>query len=108
MTVCPKCKGKAEYFKEVFNDGKRRREILVECDMCHGSGEVQMTNEEWLDSLPTEEKAKVIANATYSSAMMWAEIIALPKEDEVRKWEMWLKQPHHKGVTNAKTIQTKN
>jgi hypothetical protein len=26
--------------------------------------------------------------------MMWAEIIALPKEDEVRKLEVWLKQPH--------------
>ena len=52
------------------------------------------TNEEWFCQLPTEEKAKVFANATYSSAMMWAEIIALPKEDEVRKWVMWLKQPH--------------
>ena len=53
-----------------------------------------MTNENWFCQLPTEEKAKVFANATYASAMMWAEIIALPKEDEVRKWVMWLKQPH--------------
>ena len=53
-----------------------------------------MNNEEWFDTLSTEEKAKTIANATYSSAMMGAEITALPKEDEARKWEMWLKAPH--------------
>ena len=52
------------------------------------------TNEQWFCKLPTSEKAKVLSNATYSSAMMGAEITALPKEDEVRKWEMWLKQPH--------------
>lgn len=58
---CPICKGKTEYFKEVFNDGKQRREILVECNMCHGSGEVEMTNEEWLHTLNTEEKALFLA-----------------------------------------------
>lgn len=26
--------------------------------------------------------------------MMGAEICVLPKEDEVRKWNMWLKAPH--------------
>lgn len=64
--------------------------------MCHGTGIVPDNNENWFCSLSTEEKAKVIANATYSSAIMGAEITALPKEDEVRKWEMWLKQPHAK------------
>ena len=53
-----------------------------------------MTNEEWFDTLSTEEKAEVFANASYYSAMMGAEITALPKEDEVRKWKMWLKAPH--------------
>lgn len=55
------------------------------CVYCDGTGEVEMTNEEWFCGLSTEEKAEVFANATYSSAMIWAEITALPKEDEVRK-----------------------
>ena len=67
-------------------------EIMRKCEK--NKKKVEQTNEEWFCSLPTSEKAKVLSNATYSSAMMGAEIIALPKEDEVRKWEMWLKQPH--------------
>lgn len=55
---CPICKGKTEYFKEVYNDGKRRREILIKCNKCNGTGEMPMTNEEWFCQLPTEEKAE--------------------------------------------------
>ena len=64
------------------------------CPQCNGTGEIEQTNEEWFCGLSTEEKAETIANATYSSAMMGEEITALPKEDEVRKWKMWLKAPH--------------
>lgn len=64
------------------------------CPACDGKGFIEQTNEEWFDTLSTEEKAETIANATYYSAMMGIEITALPKEDEVRKWKMWLKQPH--------------
>lgn len=52
------------------------------------------TNEEWFCNLSTEEKAKVFANATYSTALAPMEILALDKEFEQKKWEMWLKQPH--------------
>lgn len=89
---CPNCGGKGKY-KNGF--GK-----VGSCYYCLGIGKVNdkgernMTNEEWFDGLSTEEKAETIANATYSSAMMGAEITALPKEDEVRKWKMWLKAPH--------------
>lgn len=49
MTECPKCNGRGTvgYFHiDHFVD--------VECDRCHGSGEVPMTNEEWIKSLDTE------------------------------------------------------
>ena len=55
------------------------------------------TNEEWFDGLSTEEKAKVFANATYSTALAPMEILVLGKEFEQKKWEMWLKQPHREG-----------
>ena len=52
------------------------------------------TNEEWFDGLSTEEKAKVIANATYSTAETPLTILLGGKEAEQKKWELWLKQPH--------------
>lgn len=55
------------------------------------------TNEEWFDGLSTEEKAKVFANATYSSACLATGILFLGKEAMQKKWELWLRQPH-KGV----------
>ena len=59
MTECPKCNGRGTvgyYHIDHFID--------IECDRCHGSGEVSetdVTNEEWFASLPTEEKAKWMA-----------------------------------------------
>lgn len=53
-----------------------------------------MTNENWFISLSTEEKAKVFANATYSTAETPLTILWGGKEAEQKKWEMWLKQPH--------------
>ena len=52
------------------------------------------TNEEWFDTLSTEEKAKVFANATYSTAEAPLTILCGGKEAEQKKWELWLKQPH--------------
>jgi hypothetical protein len=52
------------------------------------------TNEEWFDGLSTEEKAKVFANATYSTAETPLTILWGGKEAEQKKWELWLKQPH--------------
>ena len=87
MIICPKCKGKAECYKEVFNDGKRRREILVECDMCHGSGKVPMTNEEWFNGLSTKKKAEWLENKMMFAAKEQGTFTA-------KGWEMWLKAPH--------------
>ena len=83
---CKYCDGTGE----IINDALR----WTSCPACGGKGEAAQTNEAWFDTLSTEEKAETIANATYYSAMMGIEITALPKEDEVRKWKMWLKQPH--------------
>jgi hypothetical protein len=65
-------------------------------DRCANSDERQQTNEEWFASLPTEEKAKVFANATYSTAEAPLNILVGGKEAEQKKWEMWLKQPRQK------------
>ena len=64
------------------------------CDECNGTGKIEVTNEEWLCNLSTEEKAKVFANATYSTAETPLTILWGGKEAEQKKWELWLKQPH--------------
>ena len=94
---CPKCNGRGTvgyYHIDHFVD--------IECDRCNGSGEVsevEMTNEEYLHSLNTEQLADLMSRivgcsncpipkdgrscmGTYSGC--WNEIIK------------WLKQPHTK------------
>ena len=63
MTECPKCKGYGIIGDAVPDILRGRGHIFSsnECDMCHGSGEVEMTNEDWFCGLSTEEKAKWMA-----------------------------------------------
>ena len=91
MKCCPKCNGRGTvgYFHiDHFAD--------IECDRCHGSGEVsevEMTNEEWFASLPTEEKAKWLSrNSKYMYGCGRME--TTPKVMYEEDWEWWLKQPH--------------
>lgn len=80
--------------------GDKMTTILKSCPFEEPIGKYEiesdklMTNEQWFCTLSTEEKAKVFANATYSTALAPMEILALGKEFEQKKWEMWLKQPH--------------
>ena len=91
MTECPKCNGRGTvgYFHiDHFVD--------IECDRCHGSGEVsevEMTNEEWFASLPTEEKAEWLTNHSKFIYECGQKQVA-PKTMYEEDWEWWLKQPH--------------
>ena len=64
MTECPKCKGYGIVGSAVPDILRGRGAIFSsnECDMCHGSGEVPLTNEEWLRSLNTEQLAEFLAD----------------------------------------------
>ena len=95
---CPECDGTGKvqkWFYERTGFGKCEKVCGdVKCEWCNGTGEVEQTNEEWFDGLSTEEKAKVFANATYSTAETPLTILLGGKEAEQKKWELWLKQPH--------------
>ena len=93
MTVCPICNGRGTvgyYDVDHFVD--------VECDRCHGSGEVsevEMTNEEYLRSCNTEQLANVFfeyryVNATPRQKLWMSASEKCIKVDIVE----WLKQPH--------------
>lgn len=97
MAKCPKCNGTGFVPTNIFGVNG-----AIKCDFCDGSGVfitnaetmTEQTNEEWFDGLSTEEKAKVFANATYSTAETPLTILWGGKEAEQKKWELWLKQPH--------------
>lgn len=59
MTVCPKCNGRG---KTTEYDGLRKFWCDYKCEMCNGTGEVDMTNEEWLRSATTEQLAEWLSN----------------------------------------------
>lgn len=82
---CPKCNGRKKILEPC--DGALLGTVLVTCDVCDGTGEVTMTNEEWFCSLSTEEKAKWLEDK-----MMWA---AQEQGTFTSKgWIRWLKEIH--------------
>ena len=100
MTECSKCNGRGTvgYFHiDHFVD--------IECDRCHGSGEVEMTNEEWLKSLTneewlkslsTEELANYIATQCADAVRLWREMQYWTANEKCKsnKWYVWLKEKH--------------
>ena len=77
---CPNCNGRKKILEPC--DGALLGTVLVTCDVCDGTGEVTMTNEEWFCGLSTKEKAKRIIN------------IAVNSDCDYRTIVEWLKQPH--------------
>ena len=91
MTECPKCKGYGIVGSAVPDILRGRGAIFSsnECDMCHGSGEVEMTNEEWLKSMNTEQ---------FAEALAWIEDrgeLPTVRKENVKAFEKWLKEKHH-------------
>jgi len=58
---CPKCNGRG---KTTEYDGLRKFWCDYKCEMCNGTGEVDMTNEEWLRSCDTEQLAEFLHKTT--------------------------------------------
>jgi RecJ-like exonuclease len=83
---CPVCDGRG--FFPVSNIAAKV------CPQCNGTGEMQMTNEEWFCQLPTEEKAKWLEDKMTWAAQEQGTFTA-------KGWEMWLKQPHHESVSKC-------
>ena len=91
MKACPKCNGRGTvgYFHiDHFVD--------IECDRCHGQGEVSetdMTNEEWLHSLNTEQLAEWINNIVDDGIIKAWMIKNNCCGDYLESVKWWLKQP---------------
>ena len=95
MTECPKCKGYGIVGSAVPDILRGRGAIFSsnECDMCHGSGEVPMTNEEWIKQANTEQLAEWMASVV-QKAISIKESNSIVMLESAIWWEEWLKQPH--------------
>jgi hypothetical protein len=86
---CPRCNGKR---CEPNNSGYL---VWIACKMCHGTGIVPDNNENWFCSLPTEEKAKWLAdNFGYVAYKGSGGKPKRVQEDLVEYWQEWLKEEH--------------
>ena len=97
MTECPKCKGYGIVGSAVPDILRGRGAIFSsnECDMCHGSGEVPITNEEYLKSCNTEQLADVFFDYRYINATPQQQLWLSANEDFVKGGIVeWLKQPY--------------
>ena len=95
MTECPKCKGYGIVGSAVPDILRGRGAIFSsnECDMCHGSGEVPMTNEEWIKQANTEQLAEWMASVV-QKAISIKESNSIVMLESAIWWGEWLKQPH--------------
>ena len=94
---CPKCGGYGKYLK--MEQGNSCYEVgLSFCDKCHGSGEIEVTNEEWLNTLPTEEKAEFLVKILMTE-MHPVKRGGVDMEKAIEEVTEWLKQPHKDGET---------
>lgn len=90
--ICPKCNGRG---KTTEYDGLRKFWCDYKCEVCNGSGEVPMTNEEWLKSLDTEGLVdylyEVHKGGNSVERQMWIE---RHKEQVKMQFRGWLKEIH--------------
>ena len=82
MTICKNCGGSG------WDD-----EHMIICTHCHGMGEVELTNEEWLNTLKLDTKAYWLAN-TCRKAMWEDKYDNNNEKSTLGYWKEWLKQPH--------------
>lgn len=66
---------------------------MKKCDMCNGTGEVQMTNEEWFCGLSTDEKAEFLV-MIQMSVMHPVKRGAVDMDAFIEEVADWLKQLH--------------
>jgi hypothetical protein len=81
---CPNCGGTG---KEYWN-GNVFCNTGFECDKCNGTGEIEMTNDEWRKTCSAEEFAEGMAQ--YCCDVNTNDV----KEILKKEWLEWLKQPH--------------
>lgn len=85
---CTRCKGKGKFIGYYVNDNP----VECECVICKGAGEVQMTEQEYIQTCNTKQLAEWIVRIVDCE---FCPVKKPCKKQPCKKQiEMWLKQPH--------------
>ena len=85
---CPKCSGAGYIYNNLVG-------YLEDCSVCHGTGEVEQTNEEWLRSATFEEMAGAIYE-WYSQGHIEGKVGK--QLSSVTRVVEWLKEKHNGNI----------
>ena len=66
---------------------------IAKCHKCNGTGEIKMTNEEWLRQASTEDVAKWLSKISKFFHECGKRDV-YPKTMYEEDWEWWLKEKH--------------
>lgn len=83
---CTLCDGKGEYMHAIGG--------YHPCEHCNGTGEIEVTNEEWRKTCSMEDFAEWMAQ--YCCDVNTSDV----KEILKNEWLEWLKQPHREERKN--------
>lgn len=68
------------------------RDVVILCPTCGGKGEIELTEQEWLQTASTEQLAEWIAEQCSNAVMEGTYDVS--KLRKKRYWVEWLKKPH--------------
>ena len=88
--ICSRCNGKGYQiytYRGYIAD-------IVKCQMCHGTGEVEQTNEEWLCGLSTDKKAEALHNLHWEIQNYRDDHPSIEDDDVSLFYLDWLKAVH--------------
>ena len=85
---CPKC----GYEQAIYDDINE----WWHCPQCHGSGEVPMTEQEYLQTCTTEQLAEAIYSLVWLNNKLFQQIEmdGHDRETDLKIVREWLKKPH--------------
>lgn len=89
---CPRCGGKGKVLYPGVAD------YYVKCNKCDGTGEVEQTEQEYIQTCNTEQLAELIALICGSNILRVWRIMYHCADSDVDAVKMWLKQPHTNEV----------
>lgn len=89
---CKACNGTGYFTGCIYeNDEVGFVDKNYECVVCHGTGKVDMSNEEWLHTLPMEEMAdEIIGHIAHEIGLA-----RYYNDDDVKEFVEWLKEKHN-------------
>lgn len=98
--ICPECNG----YKNFVSLAETPFEVVRPCKRCNGTGEIEMTEQEYIQTCNTKQLAEFLFRIAYMCSYCGDE--AHSSQEKIQQchfgkcgcqrkdWVVWLKQPH--------------